>query len=326
MATRQTKKKSAYTVFDTIYRTMVQKYPQLVIPLINELFGTSYDANTDSQQLRNEQLTLGKKLVTDSLFRIQDTLYHIECQSTPDGTMAIRMFEYDAMIAIDGARHNPSGKIRFPMSGVLYLRHTANTPDTLELQVVFPDQQEITYQVPVIKAKEYTIDELFHKKLLMILPFYIMRYENILQAMDVDSEQAKVLLNDLYSIISNLEHTLVDDEHIAVFLDLADWITTISDYLLKKQPKLRKEVQSIMGGKILQTRSEKIFKQGQKSGVTVGIEAGKKAGKLEGIQESLVAFTKTLLMMRQPYEFIAQATKTSVEDVKRIAEEEGLAY
>ena len=37
MATRQTKKKSSYTVFDTIYRTMVQKYPQLVIPLINNL-------------------------------------------------------------------------------------------------------------------------------------------------------------------------------------------------------------------------------------------------------------------------------------------------
>ena len=314
MATRQTKKKSAYTVFDTIYRTMVQKYPQLVIPLINELFRTSYDANTDSQQLRNEQLTLGKKLITDSLFRIQDTLYHIECQSTPDGTMAIRMFEYDAMIAIDGARHNPSGKIRFPMSGVLYLRHTSNTPDTLELQVVFPDQQEITYQVPVIKAKEYTIDELFHKKLLMILPFYVMRYENILQSMDVDSKQAKALLNDLYSIISKLEHTLVDDEHIAVFLDLADWITTISDYLLKKQPKLRKEVQRIMGGKILQTRSEQLLRK------------GRKYGKAEGIQESIINFTKTLLMMRQPYEFIAQATKTSVEDVKRIAEAEGLAY
>ena len=96
--------------------------------------------------------------------------------------MAIRMFEYDAMIAIDRARQDNPEKIRFPMSGVLYLRHTSNTLDPLELQVVFPEQQEITYRVPVIKAKEYTIDELFHKKLLLILPFYVMRYENILQS------------------------------------------------------------------------------------------------------------------------------------------------
>ena len=298
--------KASYTVFDTVYRTMVQKYPRLVIPLINELFGTSYDVDIESQQLRNEQLNMGKKLITDSIFRIQDMLYHLECQSTVDGTMAIRMFEYDAMIALEDARNNHPSRIRFPYAGVLYLRHTANTPDVLETEVIFPDNQTITYSIPVVKAKQYTIDDLFNKGLLLLLPFYIMRYENILQSLETNPQQAAVLLQDLHRITDKLETALADDEHVAIFIDLMAWIETVSSYILKEQPVVRKEVQDIMGGKILETRSERIFKAGQ--------------------QERVIQFTKNLLMLHQPYDVIAKVVETSVEEVKRIAEKEGLAY
>lgn len=34
------------TIFDDVFRTMLEKMPGLVIPLINEVFGTAYPEDT----------------------------------------------------------------------------------------------------------------------------------------------------------------------------------------------------------------------------------------------------------------------------------------
>lgn len=83
------------TIFDDVFRTMVEKIPQLAIPLINEVFQTSYPENVEMVQLRNEHHQENGEIITDSCLRIGRKLYHIECQSVDDTTMAIRMIEYD---------------------------------------------------------------------------------------------------------------------------------------------------------------------------------------------------------------------------------------
>ena len=42
------------TIFDDVFRTIAQKMPQLLIPLINEVFHTSYSYEDHFVQLRNE--------------------------------------------------------------------------------------------------------------------------------------------------------------------------------------------------------------------------------------------------------------------------------
>ena len=42
------------TIFDDVFRTMVEKMPYLAVPLINEVFHTSYPENVEITQLRNE--------------------------------------------------------------------------------------------------------------------------------------------------------------------------------------------------------------------------------------------------------------------------------
>lgn len=116
--------------------------------------------------------------ITDSCLGIRNKLYHVECQSTPDNTMIVRMVEYDFAIALE--RADLTGEIaemKMPRSCVLYLRHNSNTPDVLRMKVVFSNGQSVIYQVPVVKVQQYTKGEIFQKRLLMFLPFYIMRYE-----------------------------------------------------------------------------------------------------------------------------------------------------
>ena len=42
------------TIFDDVFRTMIEKMPYLAVPLINEVFHTSYSEDVKITQLRNE--------------------------------------------------------------------------------------------------------------------------------------------------------------------------------------------------------------------------------------------------------------------------------
>ena len=91
------------TIFDDVFRTIAQKMPQLLIPLINEVFHTSYSEEEQFEQLRNEHYEKYGTVITDSIIRIGGHIYHLECQSSKDRTMVIRMFEYDISIALEHA-------------------------------------------------------------------------------------------------------------------------------------------------------------------------------------------------------------------------------
>lgn len=111
------------TIFDDVFRTMLEKMLYLAIPLINEVFGTSYPEDIEIIQKRNEHQTQNGRIITDSHLLIANRIYHIECQSTDDATMVIRMIEYDFAISLENVqRENGRYRMYFPQSCVLYLR------------------------------------------------------------------------------------------------------------------------------------------------------------------------------------------------------------
>ena len=46
------------TIFDDVFRTMLEKMPDLAVPLINEIFGTSYPEDIKIIQRRNLRETV----------------------------------------------------------------------------------------------------------------------------------------------------------------------------------------------------------------------------------------------------------------------------
>lgn len=64
------------TIFDDVFRTMLEKMPQLAIPLINEVFGTSYPEDVKIIQKRNEHQTQNGRIITDSHLLIANRIYH----------------------------------------------------------------------------------------------------------------------------------------------------------------------------------------------------------------------------------------------------------
>lgn len=165
------------TIFDDVFRTLLEKMPELAVPLINEVFGTSYPEDIQLIQKRNDHQTKQGEIITDSYFLIADKAYHIECQSTSDSSMIIRMIEYDFSISLESLRLE-DGKYRmyFPNSCILFLRGNAGRK-MLSIEMVMPDGSTTEYKVPAIYVGHYTKNEILQKKLFFLLPFYIMRYE-----------------------------------------------------------------------------------------------------------------------------------------------------
>ena len=270
------------TIFDDVYRTIVQKLSFLIIPAINEAFGTHYDMRTGITQLRNEHLELAGKIITDSIFRIGQMLYHIECQSTPDGTMVLRMFEYDFAIALEAAYKGKAPyRIRFPLSAVIYLRPDPKVDGALSMEVEFPNSQTVTYKVPVISVQDCSLDYIFEKQLWLFIPFYIMRFQKDFKQMEKDREKRNSMLEELKGMDAKLvEHA--DKANLSgVYTNLMEFAQKIADHMLEKQPKTKKEVRKIMGGKILELHTEKVMKK--------GIRKGRKEERQDGILALIAA-------------------------------------
>lgn len=284
------------TIFDDVFRTMVEKMTYLIVPLINEVFHTSYPEDVEIVHLRNEHQLEDGELITDARLLIGDKVYHIECQSTDDTTMAIRMFEYDFAIAMESRRK--AGRkffVEFPRSCVIYLRTTKNTPDVEEVEMKLPDGQVCEYRVLTVKVERYTKERIFEKNLLMLLPFYVMRYEDTAHTIGEDSEKLQGLLKEYENIRINLEKELSIAGRSELYTDLNKLIVKISDYIFRKEEKVRRGVDEVMGGKVLQLESERLREEGMAIGEIKGEARGKVIGKAEG-EARLSALINRLLL------------------------------
>lgn len=135
------------TPYDDVFRTLLNDCSSLIIPVINEIFDKHYTGNEKVEFLPNEHFLNQQdgneeKRISDTNFRIiaeHTDKYHLECSSTADSTMLIRFFEYDTQIALDeGELDTNVLRVCFPNSAVLFLRHTAATPDHLRTEIETP--------------------------------------------------------------------------------------------------------------------------------------------------------------------------------------------
>lgn len=302
------------TIFDDVFRTMIEKMPYLAVPLINEVFHTSYPQDVPIIQLRNEHQQENGEIITDSCLKIGDKLYHIECQSTDDTTMAIRMIEYDFSIAVENA-HKQGRRYRmdFPRSCVLYLRSGNNTPDFLGVEMALADGNIVLYQIPTIKLETYTKDGIFEKKLLMLLPFYIIRYEKDIHEMSENPELFQCLLNEYEEIRINLVKELSGADKAALYMDLNKLIIKIADYICQSEEVVRKGIGEVMGGKVLELESERLWAEGKAIGEVEGEARG---------EERLSVLINRLILDGRSTEI--QSVVTNAEIRKKMYKEYGI--
>ena len=129
---------------------------------------------------------------------------------------------------------------------------------------------------------DYTKDSIFEKNLLMLLPFYIMRYEKKGHDFNNNPELFQMLLNEYEDIRVNLEKELTETGKSELYTDLTKLIIKIADYIFRKEEDIRKGIGDIMGGKVLELESERLKAEGRTEGEAIGQARGEAIGQIQG--------------------------------------------
>lgn len=163
--------------------------------------------------------------------------------------------------------------MRFPHSCILYLRgNDQKTNVSMELQ--FPDDQVVKYKVPIIRMEWYSIEEILEKDLIMLLPFYIMRYEKMKRQLENDEVLRGKLFQEYKKIGDYLKQKLLDRGLEKEFRDIRELIDRIVEYSFSESKNVRKGLGEIMGGQVLELESDRLIKKGEQLGEARGKELG----------------------------------------------------
>ena len=319
---------SAYdNVYDNVFQTIVHYMPQLLIPLINYVFGTSYPKDVPFTQLKNELMTRDGKLITDSVYLIEGMIYHVECESSAKSVriMLQRMIEYDFSIALR-SMDEESRTIRLPASCVVYLRHNQNTPDVLDLSLQNAQGDTIAYRVQVVKAQTLSLDAIFERELILLLPYYLMRYENQAAQIEGSDEKREVFVREMEEIRQRLAAAEDPHEKYAIYQRIAELIIKVAEHVLRDQPKMREGVERVMGGHPYELIGQKILDEGRKQGMEQGRKQGMEQGVKQGMEQGRIGTYTDLV--REGLFTVSEAARrvglTAAEFVRQ-AHEMGLA-
>ena len=271
-------------IYDGAFRTILNDCRKLVIPVINEIFGENYTGNEKIEFFPNEhfidqQDESDKKRITDTNFRITGTetkKYHLECESSyPDGKITIRLFEYDTQIALDeGEITEETLTVTFPNTAVLYLRTRKKTPDKMKYVIVTPGGT-VQYDIPVMKVQSYTLDDIFEKRLLMLIPFYIFSHENSLQEYNDNSQKLANLKSEYKKILEKLDN--LEKQRIIGAFDKRTIIELSNDVvkeIAQKYKNVQKGIGDIMGGALIETEARKLKNEAAKEAALRMIKDG----------------------------------------------------
>ena len=100
---------------------------------------------------------------------------------------------HNMQIALDeGEVTEETLTVTFPNTAVLYLRTYKKTPDKMKYVIVTPGGT-VQYDIPIMKVQSYTLDDIFEKRLLMLIPFYIFSHENRFSEYDSNEQRPKEL-------------------------------------------------------------------------------------------------------------------------------------
>ena len=302
------------TPYDDVFRTLLTDCTELMIPVVNEIFHTNYTGNEKIRLLQNEHFIQ----MPDSSFEIMSgntcnikckKRYHIECQSFEDGSMVVRMFEYDTQIALENRELTPDTlTVSFPDSAIISLRHTSHTPDKMNINILTPGGN-VSYNVPVLKVRQYSADELFEKHLFFLIPFHIFVYEKDFNEIEQNDEKLKKLEAEYTYITKHLNeasHAGILSEYTkAAILEMS---RKVVKHLAAKYKKIEKGVNLNMGGKVLNYRAKDILNRGRAEGF------------IEGEEQTKIQIATKLLTCGNDIKSVADITELPEETVSKLAE------
>ena len=174
--------------------------------------------------------------------------------------MALRIAEYTFLTARqDAIIENGKLTINMPLYSVIYIRSNSETPKKTEITFNFPNGETVRYDADNILLSDFTKEEIIEKKLYVLIPFYVLRYESIIKDENAGKTELKEVKRDLDYFISFLKNavdkSLIDGY---AYENLRNYIKMIIRHVANGNIN-EKELMNKMGGNVIVTEADRIF-------------------------------------------------------------------
>lgn len=128
--------------------------------------------------------------------------YHIEAQMYEDEEIEFRVFDYGYKHALKS--RNGINILEFPQPQIIYLYEHENIPDTVKIILDFGSQGIFEYKVPVFKLLEHNLEELNRRKMIILVPFMILKLRRSIEKKRTDENMEALrtlILDDIIELI-----------------------------------------------------------------------------------------------------------------------------
>ena len=118
-------------------------------------------------------------------------------------------------------------------------------------------------------------DEIFEKKLLLLIPFYIFSHETRFGEYEKNRMKLRVLQEEYGQIKDKLEK-LSNQGAISEYTrcTIIDMSNKVLEHIAVKYNSVKEGVKAVMGGKVLEYEAKTIKREGIKEGIQKGIQEG----------------------------------------------------
>ena len=261
--------------YDRTLRDLFQDIPKGLVKLLSNKEAVEF-LETKFPKVEEKEADLVVKLE-------DDTIFHLEIQSTDDKTMPKRMLQYALLI------ENIHGQ--FPLQSVLYIGEK-------EIEIKNSIKTEhINYQFDVKNIKEIDCSVLIESE-------------------DINDNVLAILCNvkDIDKLLKRLNAKLMSLDN----KKREDYLRKIF-YLLRLRPNLYQNIYRIKKEElkmpfIIEKAKDPLYKEGMEIGIEEGIEKGIE----KGAQQERIALTKSLLKLGVDIKIIKEATGFSEEKITKI--------
>ncbi len=125
----------------------------------------------------------------------------------------------------------------------------------------------VEYDVPIMKVQEYSLEDIFTKHLLLLIPFYIFSHEKDFKVYNSNEQRLVELKAEYRNILDRLDK-LEQEGTIGAFgkCTIIELSSNVIKEIAQKYENVQKGVGDIIGGALIETEARTILNRGKDEG------------------------------------------------------------
>lgn len=220
-------------ICDRIFKRILTLSKTPVINFINAVFDKDFSLDSEISYHWTENMKYDlERTIKDTTITVNGTeKFYIDVQINNDEPIKPGVLDYGYQSVRKRKKADTCKMtLEFPQSKIIFLEHDRNAPAHVVLEFDFLEQGKFEYNVPVMKFLSYSVDELNKRRMIILMPLYLLKLRREIEKSEKkgtvrkDAAALKALMDDgiIKSIYDNEKAGNITHEDMLVLIGLVN--------------------------------------------------------------------------------------------------------